>query len=226
MNNSIIVINNSLKSFSDSLCGELEKAFKENKISTVPQQRVEISKSNISNPERPWIVGGASALVVGTLTAIFTNSWWSYLIGGCGIVSLCIGAGQKNKRSRNNSFQNYTIPSPSINNFEVADKIVNLTKDIETKWKNKVEDSKDQVQKVINQSNILNTEKERLISETYSTKRINFNFDPFIDKLSNNAISYEYVQKVVDDFVKELIVTIHKITSEQINIYDIIAKQI
>ena len=225
MNNSIIAITNSLKYFSDSLCGELEKAFKEEKISTAPQKRVEISKSNISNPERPWIVGGATALVVGTLTAIFTNSWWSYLIGGCGIVSLCIGAGQKNNRGRTKSYQ-HPIQSPAINNFEVADKIVNITKEIENKWKNKVEDSKDKVQRAISQSTVSNTEKERLLSETYSTKRINFNFDPFVDKLSNNALSYENVQQVVDDFVKKLTVTIQNITSEQINIYDIIAKQI
>ena len=225
MNNSIIAITDSLKSFSNSLCGELEKAFKEKKISTVPQQRVEISKSNISNPERPWMVGGTTALVFGTLTAIFTNSWWSYLIGGCGVVSLCIGAGQKNNRGRTKSFQ-YPIPSPSINNFEIADKIVNITKEIENKWKNKVEDSKDQVQRAISQSTISNTEKDRLFSETYSTKRINFNFDPFIEKLSINASSYEYVQKVVDDFVKQLTDTIQKISSEQIKIYDLIAKQI
>ena len=226
MNNSIIAICNSLKSFADSLCGELEKAFKEEKILSVSLQRVEISKSNISNPERPWMVGGATALAVGTLTAIFTNSWWSYLIGGCGIVSICIGAGQKNNQGKNKPTQYNTIPSPSINNFEVADKIINMTKQIENKWKNKVEDSKDQVQRAINQSTISNTEKERLLSDTYSTKRINFNFDPFIEKLNDNSLPSEYVQKVIEDFVKQLSTTIRKIASEQINIYDIIAKQV
>lgn len=224
MNPNISIVIESLNQCSLSLCKEVEsEVTKMVQITHSPIQMMERTSNNISNPERPWIVGGGTALAVGTILAIFTNHWWSYVIGGCGIVSLCIGAGQRNNSNASRNHNETNRLKPSFNALDFCDKIIELTKSIENKWREKVEYSKDIVQRAIHNSALSQPEQEKLLSDTFSTHRINFDYDSYIGKLST-GVSFEYAKQVIESFGKELQNSIRKVASEQIKIYSSIGE--
>lgn len=180
-------------------------------------------QSVISNPERPWIVAGGTALAVGVLGAIFSNGSWSYVLGGMGVVSILYG--QSKKRPKNEYYESQSAqPMSEPKGYEVAGKIIEISKIVEKKWRDKVEESKSLVQQAIEDSNASLELKDSLMGKTYTTERISIDFDDVVSRLDSQPSST--YPSILSEYGRILSNCIDKAAYEQIAIYKSIAQKL
>lgn len=226
MNTKIENTCNELNAFAQSLKqnvasqikGSLQK--QEVVVLRVPQVR---PRGGVANPERPWVVGGAAALAVGVLGAIFSDGSWSYVLGGAGLVSILYG--QTKKKPKNECSESQTVqPVSEPKGFEVASRVIEISKDVEKKWRDKVEEAKSMVQRAIEDSNVSSELKDSLIGKTYTTERVSIDFDDVVSRLESQASS-AYLA-ILSDYGKMVNNSIDKAADEQIAIYRYISQKL
>lgn len=177
----------------------------------------------VSNPERPWIVAGSAALAVGVFGAIFSNSTWPYVVGSGGVASILYGQTKK----RRHEITNLSQPKQSAfepKSYEVIEKVIEISKIVEAKWRNRVEDCKVMVQQAIKASTATPEVKDSLMSHTFTTERISIDFDSVVSRIeSQPASSYP---SILSDFERMLNNCVDRTTTEQLAIYKNISHNI
>lgn len=180
-------------------------------------------QGGVSNPERPWVVGGASALAVGVLGAIFSDGSWSYVLGGAGLISIIYG--QTKKKPKNEYSGSQTVqPVSGPKGYEVASRVIEISKYVENKWRDKVEEAKSIVQRAIEDSNVSSELKDSLIGKTYTTERVSIDFDDVVSRLESQSSSA--YPAILSDYGKMVNNSIDKAADEQIAIYRYISQKL
>lgn len=226
MNEEINKICKGLRDFAQSLKQDAARKIKDilpkPESMSIPDMRSN-PQSHVSNPERPWVVLGGSALIVGVLGAIFSHGAWAYVVGGAGVASILYGKTQKKPQDRTTvSTARQSISEPK--GYEVAEKVIETSKMVEDKWRAKVEECKGMVQRVIEASSASVDTKGSLIGQTYTTERISIDFDAIISRLdSQPASSYP---SILSEYERMVNTCIDKAAAEQIAIYQNISQKL
>ncbi|MBD5342535.1 MAG: hypothetical protein HDR93_04655 [Bacteroides sp.] len=228
MNTKIDIICTGLRDFAQSLKAEAKHDIANilpKQGSVVPPSRTPGSKSNnhVSNPERPWMLAGGAALVIGAIGAISSGGTWSYVLGSAGIASIIYGQTKKNGHEISvNARPVDSTPEPK--SYEVAEKVIEIAKSTEAKWRDKVEDCKSSVQRIIESSSVSADEKDSLLSQTYTTERISIEFGTYLTRLESASVSsFPLILADYEAYVGSLI---EKVAKDQIAIYNSISAKL
>lgn len=226
MNSVIDNINQGLRNFAQSLkqeaTAEIKNALPKSSPAPVPVRPAH-GDSNVSNPERPWVVAGGAALAVGIIGILCSSGSWSYILGGAGLASIIYGQSQKRPQDNRAVPQSLTsFPEPK--GYEVAEKLIAISKMVEDKWRSKVEECKGAVQNAIQAASVSPETKDSLIGLTYTTERINIDFDPIISKL-DTATPAAFLS-ILAEFEGIVTRSIDKAVSEQTAIFNNISQKL
>ncbi len=215
-----------LRDFAQSLKQETTKMIKE-AIQTKRDEALPLvvnrKQSYVSNPERPWILAGGTALVVGVLGAVFSWGAWSYVVGGAGVVTILYGQTKKKPQDRTEVVRTReSVSEPK--GYEVAEKVIEISKMVEDKWRTKVEECKVMVQKAIEMSSASIELKDSLMGKTYTTERVSIDFDIVVSRLESQ-IPGTY-PSLLSDYERIVNGSIDKAAEEQIAIYRNISQKL
>ena len=128
MNPKIDIICSGLRDFAQSLKVEA----KHDIANILPKQGSMVSPTrtigtqanhHVSNPERPWMLAGGAALVIGAIGAISSGGTWSYVLGSAGIASIIYGQTKKSGHERNVNTQPVNS-TPEPKSYEVSEKVI------------------------------------------------------------------------------------------------------
>ena len=183
------------------------------------------SKDYVSHPDRPWMIGGGCAFVAGAITVLPADSSyarWGILLGAAGIVSLCVGYSKK--KSVPGPVEEPSAPT-SLSGVKYAEKIIEVTQEIENKWKKCVEVAKDNVQKAINSSGAEENLRQSLLEMTFTTERIHMEVYSYVKRLSEASDSV-VIQQIVDEYKNAFEKTIRSVVNSQIEIYNTISQKL
>lgn len=212
----------SLRECANQLCLEVHSKLQVPKIDSQVISTSQRHPSNVSNPDRPWKIAGGIAMAAGVLTIITSNSFWGYLLGAGGLASIYVGTTKKHSTSNSNSHSQETS---SISGLDISERILNLTKEIEKKWKEKVEASKKEVQRAIESSHVDDQMKQLLMGETYYTERLNFDVSSFVDRLTlTNDINT--ANSIIEEYKDNMCANIRSVCESQVKIYTNISDQL
>lgn len=226
MNTNINTICVELRSFEHSLKEEVA-----HQVKNIIPKRVEMttppvrpqSNGQVSNPERPWTIGGSVAIAVGIIGILSSGGTWSYILGAVGVGSVLYGQTKMKKPESAKNSQSVNTPV-GVKSYEVAEKIIEISKSVEAKWRAKVEDCKGAVQRAIESSSISSDNKESLLSQTYTTERVSINFDTYVTRIeSASSTTYPIILREYEGYVKNCIA---KAVDEQIAIYNSISDKL
>lgn len=226
MNENINLVCNELHNFAQSLKQEASERIRaiRPKIENMPQPARQLqAQSQVSNPERPWIVGGAVALGAGVIGAVASDSSWPYALGTLGLISIGYGLTKKNSQPLPANSQ----PAPSADTpkgFELAEKVIEVSKSVQNSWRNKVEECKTAVQHAIERSSAPETTKAEVMSLTYTTERISISFDTAVSGIeSQPATAYS---AILSEFERTVTAEIDKAANTQIAVYTNISNKL
>ena len=225
-----IIINNvcnELHEFSTSLKQDAAKRIKD----ILPKAAVQTPSApvrqggHVSNPERPWHITGVASIAVGVIGA-FTSSGsaWPYIVGAAGVASVIYGQTKKSSGEKDTSQQFANTHNTELKAYEVSEKVIEISKMVENKWREKVESCKSKVQAAITESSVSTDIKDTLMSDTYTTERISIDYDDVMHQLeskpssSYSAILAEYERTVAN--------CISKAASQQVAIYSNISQKL
>lgn len=212
----------SLKEYAQKLCKEIVDNVQFTKTGTLSVILPESTTSHVSNPDRPWKIAGGVAIAAGVLTIISSNSFWGYLLGAGGLASFYIGT------TKTPSKANKQTPSNTCSSFsglELSEKILEVTKEIETKWRNKIEEVKNAVQRAIASSAADDSLKQSLMGETYYTERINFDVSSYVERLAV-ATDEGLANRTVREYVERMRDRIQAVCHTQVEVYMNISKKL
>lgn len=192
--------------------------------STVPSAPVR-PNGQVSNPERPWMVAGIAAVVAGGI-GLFTSSGsaWPYVVATAGIGSVIYGNSKKTsgKEGRRLPQTDASVQKPK--SYEVSEKVIEISKMVENRWKEKVETCKAGVQQAVNASYAAVDLKDSLLNDTYTTERVSIDFDNVLNKLeSHPASSYPII---LSDYDRIVSAAVEKAATDQIAIYKKISQKL
>lgn len=214
----------SLREFASNLTHEAKTSLSvTNMAASATTTSARHSGSNVSHPERPWIIAGGASLAIGVISAISTNSVWSYVLGACGVASLYVGSTKK--APARSQKDDGASTATSVLGLEYADKILSVTRDIEDKWRNRVEEAKSNVQRAIAVSVADDDTRQSLIEKTFFTERINMQVDKYVSRLSETA-DRSVIIGTVSDYLKALTDTTESVSRKQTEIYMQISQEL
>lgn len=226
MNATIDNICKGLRDFAQSLkqdsARKIEEILSKSSEMTIPET-LGRPRSHVSNPERPWVVAGGTALAVGVLGAIFSGGAWSYVVGGAGLASILYGQTQKKPQEGHSG----VVPRPAVaepKGYEVAEKVIAVSKMVEDRWRAKVEECKGMVQRAIEASDATAETKDSLIDQTYTTERVTIDFDGVVSRLDAQPASS--FASILSDYERTVLSCIDKAAEEQIAIYRNISQKL
>lgn len=227
MNANIDNICNGLCNYAQSLKREVNIMIKniipQREALSISTSMANEKSSHVSNPERPWMVAGGTALAVGILGAILSGHSWSYIVGGMGIASIIYGQTKKKPQEITGvSPQRQSLSAPK--GYEIAEKVIEVSKMVEEKWRAKVEECKGMVQRVIENSSASLEVKDSLMGQTYTTERITIDFDTIVSNIeSQQASSYP---SILSEYEKMINNCIDMAMADQIAVYKNISQKI
>ena len=231
MNTNIDNVCKGLYNFAQCLKEEVSKKFKKvllqnistpTNMSTVRPQ----SYRHVSNPERPWMLTGGVALAIGVVGIFSSGGTWSYILSAAGVGSLLYGQSKKKRpeNSNSNPTANSTIATSELKSYEIAEKVIEISKSVEAKWRAKVEECKSSVQQAIQASSASEEDKDSLLSQTYTTERVSLDFDTVVARLESSVVtSYLGILSEYGIYVNRCI---DKAVNEQITIYNNISQKL
>lgn len=228
MNTNIDAICSDLNNFAKSLKEEVALQIKNilppeatnPETTTLARQR---TNRHVSNPERPWMVAGGVALAVGIIGILSSGGTWSYLLSATGVGSMLYGQSKKKQHESNTYSQSVSTPIEP-KSYEIAKKIIEISKSIEAKWRVKVEDCKSSVQRVIKSSSASVDDKNSLLSQTYTTERVSINFDTYVIRIESASVSSNHL--ILLEYKEYVDSCIAKAATEQIAIYNNISQNL
>lgn len=180
--------------------------------------------SQVSNPERPWQVSGVAAIAVGVIGAFTSSGVWPYVVGAAGVASVIYGQTKKNSGRKETSvpYANAEMSEPKA--YEVSEKVIEISKMVENKWREKVESCKSKVQSAITASSASADIKDTLMSDTYTTERISIDYDDVMRQLeSKPSSSYP---AILAEYERNVTNCISKAVSQQVAIYSNISQKL
>lgn len=204
---------------------ELKKVLPQNistptNMSTVRPQ----SARHVSNPERPWMLAGGVTLAIGVVGIFSSGGTWSYLLSAAGAGSLLFGQSKKKRPENSNSTANSTNATIELKSYEIAEKVIEISKSVEAKWRAKVEECKSSVQQAIQASSASEEAKDSLLSQTYTTERVSLDFNSVVSRLESGVVtSYPGILSDYGIYVNRCI---DKAVNEQISIYNNISQKL
>lgn len=229
MNTTIDNVCSGLRNFAQSLKDEASNELKNilplvattpATVTAYPQQ----SNRQVSNPERPWMLAGGAALAIGVVGILSSGGTWSYLLSVAGVGSLLYGQSKKKHQVNNNSTANSTNTTTELKSYEIAEKVIEISKSVEAKWRAKVEECKSTVQRAIQSSSAAEDDKNTLLSQTYTTERVSLNFDSVVGRIeSSAATSYPGILTEYGLYIGNCI---DKAANEQIAIYNKVSQKL
>lgn len=152
---------------------------------TIPQTSKPVSSTAASEdvPSRPWLLLGGAATIAGLGGMVAGQKEWPYWVGVCGLASLAMGAYKSTKSS-------VKTTKPTVNYEEAKDFVISkcstLIDHCVHQWDQFMQVKKDEVQTLIKQSVLSESQKEEQMFYTYYPNSINLNTRMLIDDL--NAI--------------------------------------
>lgn len=212
----------SLKEYAQQLCKEIVDKVQFTKTESVSTTLPQTTTSHVSNPDRPWKIAGGVAIAAGVLTVISSNSVWGYLLGVGGLASFYVGTTKTPSKAKNQPQSKVNSP---FSGLELSETVLDVTKEIESKWKNKVESAKTTVQRAITESAVDESLKQSLMGETYYTERINFDVSSFVDRLTV-ATDEGLANRIVKEYIEKMREKIQSVCNAQVGVYDNISKQL
>lgn len=212
----------SLKEYAQQLCREIVDKVQFTKTEHVSTTLPQATTSHVSNPDRPWKIVGGVAIAAGVLTIISSNSFWGYLLGAGGLASLYIGTTKATSKSKNQPQSKVKSP---LSGLEFSERVLEATKEIEDKWKHKVESAKTAVQRAITDAAVDESLKQSLMGETYYTERINFDVSSLVDRLTV-ASDEGLADRIVKEYTEKMREKIQTVCNAQVRVYDSISKQL
>ncbi len=218
MNQNIESICKSLEAAS----GDLQMFAKENlaNIAVAPRPTSTVVATTTTYPGRPWKVAGTAGIIVGVIGLLSSNSIWPYIVGAAGLGSVCYGMTRKPEQDSQVS----SPTSSSTPTYVMAEKLLQVIKEVEKKWKEKVETAKDGVQGVINASQLSNSAKDELLGETYYTERISIDETPMVTALENAAPTE--VTMLINTSSSMITQSIRETAVKQISVYQSISAKL
>lgn len=179
------------------------------------------SSSHTSHPDRPWMIAGGLAVAGGIIGAFATKGVWPYVIGASGLVSMVYGKTIVAKNDNEPVINEHRVPAQS---YEIVEKIINLSKSIESKWRESVEHAKTIVQGEIESANVDSETKNRLLSMTYITERVSIDTAEVSSDIESQPVEYRH--QILMNFLSQVIKDINNTFETQVNIYNSISKEI
>lgn len=171
------------------------------------------------------MLGGAASIVCGVVAIAASNSAWGYLLGAAGIGALCVGAKKKNDSADKGDDKVSSRGTSSVDGSEIADKVMEITKEIESEWTRRVEEAKGTVQREITKSAVGEEVKQSLMEDTYVTERVNLDVNGTMDALyaANDIVS---ITGIVKSYLRSVDTTVKEAAQKQTSIYETIAKKL
>ncbi|MBD5185183.1 MAG: hypothetical protein HDS92_01100 [Bacteroidales bacterium] len=220
MNAKIDAICQGLSDFAQSLTQEAARKTKEILLqegNVAPLKNAERPMTYVSNPERPWMVAGGVALAAGIVGAVFSDDTsWPYILGAAGVASIVYGQSKKKTpEGPDTTATGHSAHGPK--SYEIAEKVIEISKMVERKWRDEVENCKGMVQRTIEASPLSAEAKDSLLGETYTTERVSIDFGAIIARLNSQpATSFPLI---LSEFERIVTSSIDKAAAEQIAIY-------
>lgn len=152
---------------------------------TIPQGSSQANQPTASMdvPSRPWLLLGSVATIASLGGIMAGEKEWPYWVGACGLVSLGVGVSKWRKTS-------VAPTKPTVNYEETKDFVISkcstLIDHCVLQWDQFMQAKKNEVQSLIRQSTLTESQKEEQMFFTYYPNSINLNTRMLIDDL--NAI--------------------------------------
>lgn len=175
-------LNETIEAKGRSLANELKNSIIQ---ITIPQGSRQANQPTASMdvPSRPWLLLGSVATIASLGGMMAGEKEWPYWVGACGLVSLGVGVSKWRKSS-------VAPTKPTVNYEETKDFVISkcstLIDHCVLQWDQFMQAKKNEVQSLIRQSTLTESQKEEQMFFTYYPNSINLNTRMLIDDL--NAI--------------------------------------